>query len=656
MHHSLTSFGKTYDARRDAAIESSCAKTKRVTAFERSLGDEGLRDLLETRKQAAFDQADLIAVAYAAVEDRTATEEQRELVIKTDAANQAMLRMRDQQSSMDRIYVEGFSYPGSQFSGLVAGKAHQAPFTLYGLPSEEEPLLKRVIASMGSPKRRDKETGEVPKNALRTGPRADKCWRQMNPLVAHDEVYGFFSVNCRDMWRHDCDAPIGENFLYASEEHALADLHGKHAAGELDLLPQFGVYTPDELFPGTVPSVHWVYVLPDDGIKEPGHGSSGVWEGQKLQSSMLEQVQATLNLQLGADPGGLANMYHGKHPCGPNNKIIWVNKTHLPTLGAMFEVLDCGRGRREMAGYQGRQRLADIGLDPEASNSFFTITSEEALYAARAVFKKDRKVFGKPEHRELAFDLAWERLQGHIEAAGKALPADAGEVLEHLLHSCIEWAMNDFNPARANRAYYNPGAAAHLIQPTDDERTRQQKGQTVGAATKRRNSRRLIADAMSEIEAEGGEVTISSVARHSGLARSTVRDNMSAAVVSSIAGKMLSAVRSVDEETPAAAPLATDWGVWGVEIAGSVQITLSSPSITVIDSVQHHDDLPKSWRPTDWDGFRERKLRDYAHGVRSGRIDTARPRQRTTGANLIDFLTSGSVRRYAPRKTDSEAA
>jgi hypothetical protein len=194
-----------------------------------------------------------------------------------------------------------------------------------------------------------------------------------------------------------------------------------------------------------------------------------------------------------------------------------------------------------------------------------------------------------------------------------------------------------------------------LLQ-TDDEATRQRKGQTVSAESKRRHSRRLIADAKSEIEAEDGTLTISELARRAGLSRDAVRRNLTPAVVEATANEMLAVVRSVDETATPVPGVAVQSGVWGVTLEGSVEIKLSSQPDIVIEAAEHPDDLPISWRPTDWDGFRDRKLREYGQRIRSGRIDASKPRQRTTGANVLDFITAGGVRRYAPKKTDSEAA
>ncbi|MGM4916297.1 hypothetical protein [Tardiphaga sp. 813_E8_N1_3] len=649
MHSSLVTFSQSYDVVRDGRIAvRERTKKAQIDALSR-LSDDDRDALRKAERDAKIARSVDIQQAYHAVSAGDPTQEQRDLVCKTDDTNRHLLRMRGEQTAEERIYTVGHFYPGSHIAGPVGGKAIQGPKRTFGLLSEGDPIRKRFIASCGKPKRRNKTTGEVPKTALRAGPSKDKMWRQMQPLVAHDEVNVQFSVNCVDFWRHDKDTPPGKKWLFDSEEAMVAHYFNEYAEGRLGVLPTFAVHTPDDRYPGRVVSAHVYCMLPDDGIKEAGHGSSGVWEGQKLQHAMLEQVQAKLNEQLGADPGGLSNMYQGKHPCCPQNRYVPINVSHLMTLGEMFEALDCGGGpgRYEMAHRQGRQRLQGLGLDPEASNSFFTVTSEEGLYAVRAAYKADRKIYGKQAHGERAFDLAWLKIQAHIATCGKDLPYEAIETLEGLLHGAIAWALVDFDPSRVNRAPYNPGAAAHLILPTDDEATRQRKGQTVSAESKRRHSRRLIADAKAAIEAEGGELTISELARRTGLARDTVRNNLTAAVVEATANEMLAVVRSVNETTAPSSGVAVQSGVWGVSLSGSIEIKLSSQPEIVIQSVQHPDDLPISWRPIDWDGFRDRKLREYAHGVRSGRIDSSKPRRRTTGANLVDFLTGGPVRRYA---------
>ncbi|MEH2512243.1 hypothetical protein V1291_003597 [Nitrobacteraceae bacterium AZCC 1564] len=639
MHASLVSYGKQYDHHSAVKIAARASGRKAVVERRLAIGQEEL-------DRRAKEKSKAIAAAYDAVSGGTASQEQRDLVNKTEDATRQIQRTRNQQSALDRIYVEGWNYPGSDVLGLVAGKAHQGPQTVFGLASENDPILKRVIASAGKPKRRDKETGEIPKNALRTGPSSDKCWRQMKPLVAHDETYFNFSVNCIDMWRHDLDRDKakGTNWLYDSEEHMIADLHHKYAIGALSFVPQFAVYTPDDFYPGKIVSAHVYYMLPDDGIE--GHGTSGVWRDQKRQLGMLDMVQAKLNDQLGADPGGLANPYNGKHPTGPHNRYVRINTTHLPTLGEMFEGLDCRYSRREMGGIQGRKRLANIGLDPDASNSFWIVTSEEARAGVRIAYKGDQKLYRKPEHAERAFDVAWAAMREHVKASGKNLPPESEEVLYNLLEGCIKSAIEDFKPDLVNRAGYNPGAAAHLMRPTDSAEERMSKGQSVGAASKVRHSKRLIAEAIASIEAECGEITVSEVSRRSGRGRKCCAHHMFEAHVARIASQMLAIVRSTDNNTPPRPGVRFQGGVWGVQTTGKLKIKPSRPQQIIVEHAHHPDDIPIAWRPPNWEEWKQQKLLEYGRTLRSGRTTMSGKRRRTTGSDLIDFVSSSSVTRY----------
>jgi hypothetical protein len=640
MHPSLSMYAKEHDRHSVLGTEARARAGKRrhdaIVAVPK-----------KERASQAKARAAEIEAAYEAVSAGTATQAQRDLVIAADHARRRRDSRRGQQSTIDRIWNEGFQYPGSDVVGLVAGKAYQSEFTLFGLPSEQHPFLKRFVASCGAPKRRDPETGEVPANALRTGPRADQCWHQHRQLAAHDEVYAFFSVNCIDIWRHDMDAKPGQCTLFRSEEDAISWFHSQYSAGELDYLPAFGVYTPDERYPG-IQSLHVYYVLPDDGDKKNGDGSSAVWRDQPKQMSMLEQVQAALNVQLDADPGGLANMYHGKHPCAPNNRWFVINDTHVPTLGEMFDTLPVGYGRREMAGIQGRKCLARLSLDPEESNSFFTVTSEEARHATRSAYKEDRTIYGTDEHAERAFTRAWDALMEHVKVAGSVLPLNAEAVLHDLLEGCIAWAIKDFDPDKVNKSGRNPGAAAHLILPTDDKKTRIVKGQGVGAASKVRHSKRLIADAIAEIEAEAGKITETELSRRTGLHRKTCGRHMFTAHLERIANAMVAIMRSTDENTQPSEPVRFQGGVWGVTATGQIEINPSKPAETVIERAQHPSDVPRSWCPPDPRPWRHAKLLKFALALSSGQPAALERRHRAIGANVIDFLTSGPVTRYAP--------
>ena len=101
---------------------------------------------------------------------------------------------------------------------------------------------------------------------------------------------------------------------------------------------------------------------------------------------MLGQVIAALNLLLKADPGGLANPYHGKNPLSPHCHYTIINDAHFPTLSEYLAGLDINLDRVLMARKMSVAQMTNAGFDFGQSNSYFSTVSKVCNSAAKALF------------------------------------------------------------------------------------------------------------------------------------------------------------------------------------------------------------------------------------------------------------------------------
>jgi hypothetical protein len=647
----------------DTAVKARIPEPEEVeAAFEARL----------EKKTLAPEQARIVE-AYEACAAKTQTPEQARLV--RGIVDRAHFEDwdRQHQPSGDRYAGRGYVWEGWRLApditsnGIpmkydVGGRLH-LPFVKKGFISRQSgsPLMLRCLTMTAKTKRAVKanpKKGIVAQDAEgpRTGMEKGGCRLQSRKVVAYDNRYWFFNDRCIDGWRHDDDE------VYESEAHLEAWLDNEVAEGRLRFKPNGSVWDWDDRFPGKCFKPHHYYFLPDDGgkpgggkygNKPEGKGSSAVWD-DKYTHHMLSQIQAKLNEQLQCDPGGLANMNHGKCPLS-TQVITRIWHENCPTLTEMAEGLDLDLTRQEMARKQSTDSLRDVGFDETASDNRHTVVSKLARVSTRRVGKAGE--VDTDDHFEFlaaAIEATTDLTRQKLADAGIAVPAGGWRAVEKLIESCCRWAVNDFDPDKLTKSGLNPGAAAHLMLPTDDTRTRQIKGQRVGAANRGEHSDDLISEALDSIEADGAEATISEIARRAGRSRDTVKRRVFAVQVGRIATKMLAAALKEPDfpkiETGATrVPIKSH--VWGAPTLPAAY----QPSPGVIQHAHRQSDLPDSWQPfgsgIDW---RDKQLR-LARSTRQkvNRHPEAGP---PAGRNVIDFLSSGPVKVFRSSSGRQRAA
>lgn len=614
--------------------------------------------------------------AYEACRAKTATPEQKRLVrgVEDRAVHEDWDRQH--QSSRDRIIGRGHVWEGWRLSpdiigehGIslkfdVGGYLH-LPFVKEGLISRqsESPLMLRCLTMTAKTKRAvkaDPAKGIVAQDAEgpRTGMTKDGCRLQRRKLVAMDNRHWFFNDRCIDAWRHDDDE------IYESEAHLEAWLDNEVEEGRLAFKPNMSVYDWDDRYPLRVYKPHHYYFVPDDGgkpgggktgSKPEGKGTSAVWKGDrnKHQHHMLSQIQAKLNEQLQCDPGGLANMNHGKCPLS-THVITKVWHERCMTLTEMAEGLDLDLNRQEMARKQMVDALQDVGFDDKSSNNTRTVVSKLSRSCTRKVAKAGVDTDDHSEFLGAAIEATTDLTRQKLADAGIAIPPGGWKAVEKLIEGCCRWAVSDFDPAKLNKSGKNTGCAKHLMLPTDDKRTRQIKGQAVGAANRGEHSDDLIAEAIESIRADGGEETISEIARRSGRSRDTVRRRMFGAHVARIAEKMLAAALKEPDfpKMETGSPrVSIKYHVWGaVAYPADYQ-----PSKFVIQYAPRKSDLPDSWQKfgsgVDWHDKHLKLARTKRQEV-NRRPEAGPP----AGRNVIDFLSSGPVKVFRSSSGRQRAA
>lgn len=396
----------------------------------------------------------------------------------------------------DRIYlrdlkearlVQGYAYPG----GLL-GEDWIAPFREAGLRSEIIGLsAKRFVAATA----RRLESGRT-KAGIATG---------SSKLLGLDDPYVRLNREVVCGFRIDIDA------RFASFDA----LHDAVAACRLPALPHLVVGRRDR--DGVIHNPHLWYLLPDTGV---------VWmRGLPRVVGLLHRVIAGITLALagvGADPGGLANPFHGKNPLCPLFSTEMWNETRFPTLGDWAAQIDLTA--RDQTGLAAASRRGEI---VGGSNSRARTLFRWAIDALRSAHDS-----GEPAYQQAVNDkpaLGQYLLDTLSRDAVIHLRWDDAETLaRHCRRIAERW-----DPTKLARRKRR-GAIAQQLAPDASLVDRQRAGQRHTADMRRKASVTKIADAIREIKRARRIPTQTAVAQATGLSRSTVVRNWAEARQSSL--------------------------------------------------------------------------------------------------------------------------
>jgi hypothetical protein len=405
------------------------------------------------------------------------------------------------QSAYDRIIDVGFIWPG----GMVADKYYRKHFVEKGLRTWRHPFYQRVAAS----------TARAWTGRLRAGPTKDGCARQHSKLHGLDNVYIFFCDECRDMFRLDSDR------MFDSETQMRSWIAHKVEELGLPCGPHMAVWIPDERAPGKVIRPHFLFLLPE------GHA---VWPSSpRDQHRLLGEVIAALTRAFECDMGGLAKPFHGKNPVSPLCEAVIIQDTHMPTLGEYAESMDLSYGPEMMLRKMMTERLEQAGFDKADSNTWFSSVRALSNAGGKTLFKGGLDIVDRGRFRSKIAELIFDRVMEEIAP----FPSQRKTVCK-LIEVCTRWTAENFDPAKMDTLGRDRGGAAHLMEATDDGKTRMRKGQGHSAAVKVRRTRSEMTKAIIKMIKTGVEPTISNVAAATGRAYNTVKTHLFSAYVTAI--------------------------------------------------------------------------------------------------------------------------
>ena len=494
-----------------------------------------------------------------------------------------------------------YRWPG----GKVGGRQQNAFVLPNPIISWQHPFLLRIVASTARCGRH---------GTVRAGMAKDRNYEHSRKISAFFNPYVAFSVRCLDMWRVDIDRSFAN----------IEELRKFIAALDLLFPINLGAWIPDDENPG-IHNPHLYFYLPD------GHA---VWDN-KNHRRMLDRIIAAVTLALkplGADPGGLANPFHGKNPVSPHCSYAILDE-EMFTLSEFNQVLDLKDDRVLTARAMNNAALSEA-LDFSQSNQFLTSAGRAATMAAREVYRADPSII---HVYDKFIDAVIDNAMGRIdEMAG--VDSKTRKVLEAQVRRSARWAVDTFEPEALTAAFHDPGAAKHLIKPGDDLTTRKQIGQLVGAKSRERTAFDKVSAAAVEILREAGGVwpELSDLRKllieKSGLGRTCVNKHLPAACVRASATLALTTPTEVSRQSK-------------VQGAGPL-FGLPIPPVALISTINRLSDLPISWQESVPDDVKRLIELRQARSRRRNTLEDRLPTVRAVGANLIDFLQAGRVVRH----------
>jgi hypothetical protein len=218
-------------------------------------------------------------------------------------------------------------------------------------------------------------------------------------------------------------------------------------------------------------------------------------------------------LPIGADPGGLSNLFHGKNPLSPHWTLWELNTSEYPTLSEWIEMLPFSAPASVLA-----RKAAAItsGLGLAKSNQVYERLRKDAWTTLRQwhlastqdylVALKSREVLGTMLYGELQ-DSA---VQGEEE------PRQALAVLSKVVrHAASEW-----DPEKVKRPRNAGKLGGQLDGMTLAQRQRAGKRET--ARIRNDATRSALIAAAEQMDLQGQELTKSGLARQAGVTRTTV--------------------------------------------------------------------------------------------------------------------------------------
>jgi hypothetical protein len=357
-----------------------------------------------------------------------------------------------------------------------------------------------------------------------------------------------------------------------------------------------------------------------------------VWDNQD-HHRLLTRVAAQLTEALGGDMGGLSNLFHGKNPLSPHCDYEIINDESFPTPSEYAKGMKLTKhGAAMMARKLATGRLSAAGFDRQKSNTYFNKVADTANTSRDDLANAGFETSDRDAFLEATTEVTREVIEAEIPNATWR----QREAIEKLIESCCRWAVDHFDPKKIGKYVPKVGAAAHLMLPTDDVKTRKRKGQEFAArATAERNCAKIRLAIYKAMKAGGAEPTFSQIVEVTGFSLNTVKKHWFPAFTKAAAN--LSIQTTVKGEAPYRKPI--------------------RPSTATLKTAETIDEIPVSWRNPDLDDHFRVKAPKLARLRRIHGWSTEPIRSRViTGMHFIDFIASGPVRVYGSRTSRTDRA
>jgi hypothetical protein len=403
-----------------------------------------------------------------------------------DPHNEFAHRARQEWADVQDRMQNGFRL---KWARKVAGRVRQ-PFTMMGLPSEDNPILQLFVARVpkGGKARasEDKGTLYVPSRYK---------------LLTLDNPYIEFNKIVLGMIRIDCDA------VFETSEACREELERLVEAKAIPHLPH--IVTGDLMPDGTYSHPHFYFMLPPGSEVWNDFGDSRCRKDVvKLFNGVSKGLVKAL-LPLGADPAAPRLTMRGKNPLSPYWKTLILNTTEFMTLKEYAKVVDTRASMEELV-RQSAAAKSTLGLKP--SNEAFNKLSDRANAVLRDWhFNCDPRMDGSSD--KLSYHLH-EELERYAQSSGM----DEVEMAHVLANVASYRAL--FDPTKLSQKGKDKGRLMHEVAEVKSVAKRMSMGADYSAKIRSLSAMDKMIEAMMKAMDDGRTMSVEALAAAAKVSRS----------------------------------------------------------------------------------------------------------------------------------------
>ena len=384
--------------------------------------------------------------------------------------------------------------------GIIAGKYYEA-FKEVGLRSKKSAVIKRFVQATRK------------RGSIEAGIRKDYIYSRRSKLMALYQPYVRMNTKVIQAFRIDIDKHFQNEFWL---RHDLTKY--------LPVMPDLVVFRKgcgDEI----VRPHLWFFLPIGQGVWNDPDDPRCRQAPLKLLRGVVQAIVKAL-IPLGADPGGLTNMHHGKNPCSPFWNVLELNDERNLSLKEWAEHLNITRGTRKSDELMTRESAIVVSeLSPEISNAVFNHARSWSIDIMREKHRSGGAAYDAMlKDRSQIADFVRSHLHARLHSSG--LDVDIRKACR-VLDRVADYQARHWNPERASKSEKVHGKMGQLTGTAEE---RMSAGGAYGGKRKGEAYRDRIINAAIEMHADGVKITKSSLARRAGVKRDTVAKHFDAAL------------------------------------------------------------------------------------------------------------------------------